>query len=100
MAKDGRPFFIASFAGTLFLIVLFYFTGLQILLWLGAGALLVSCFVPFFFRDPERIIPAGPGLIVSPADGKVVAVQEEECEGLERRVIRISIFLSIFNVHV
>src|SRR5581483_9485074 len=51
-----------------------------------------------FFRDPERAIPAGEGAIVSPADGKVVVVTEEENAGRPGK--RISIFLAVWNVHV
>ena len=66
----------------------------------GAGALflLVAALVLNFFRDPERTIPADPDLIVSPADGRVVEVVEENLEG--RAVRRVSIFMSPFNVHV
>ena len=51
-----------------------------------------------FFRDPERTIPVDPNLIVSPADGRVVEVVEENLEG--RAVRRVSIFMSPFDVHV
>lgn len=70
-----------------------------ILLWLGLywtllvpGAL--AAFVAFFFRDPSRVVPQGPGVIVSPADGRVVHV------GREEGGIQISIFLSVLNVHI
>lgn len=54
-----------------------------------------------FFRDPERVIPSDPSLLVSPADGKVVEVGEVEEPGFPgRRAVRVGIFLSIFNVHV
>jgi phosphatidylserine decarboxylase len=57
--------------------------------------------VIWFFRDPERIIPSGDGLIVAPADGRVVQIREEREERfLKTPVIRVSIFLNIFNVHV
>jgi phosphatidylserine decarboxylase len=52
----------------------------------------------FFFRDPERIPPNDPGVVVSPADGRVMEVTEETMEGRVGR--RISIFLSIVDVHV
>ena len=69
--------------------------------WLAVVLGLLTCFVFWFFRDPERPIPAGPGLVVSPADGKVVQVrEEEEPHFLKARAIRISIFLNIFDVHV
>jgi phosphatidylserine decarboxylase len=72
------------------------------LLALPVGVLIV--FTAYFFRDPERIIPLDPNVIVSPADGRVTAIDEVEgVEGdpyLTMRLRRISIFLSIFDVHV
>lgn len=63
------------------------------------GALLL--FTLWFFRDPPRHIPDGPGLVVSPADGRVTDIAEiEELELVNRRVRRIGIFLSVFDVHV
>jgi phosphatidylserine decarboxylase len=64
----------------------------------GALFLVVAALVLNFFRDPERSIPAGPNLIVSPADGRIVQVVEENLEGLAVR--RVSIFMSPFDVHV
>jgi len=60
--------------------------------------LLLGAFFLWFFRDPERVIPATPGAIVSPADGKVTSVAEISLNG--RPQTRISIFLNVFNVHV
>lgn len=59
---------------------------------------LLGAFFLWFFRDPERVIPDAPGMIVSPADGKVTHIESLEVGG-ERRT-RISIFLSVFDVHV
>jgi phosphatidylserine decarboxylase len=55
---------------------------------------LLAAFCLNFFRDPDRVIPAGP-YAVSPADGKVVAIKPDDAGGL-----RISIFLNVFDVHV
>jgi phosphatidylserine decarboxylase len=86
-----------------------YYFGLPLLV-LGAGAFLLGWAVPAailvclalfvfsFFRDPERVIPAEPGAVVSPADGRVVVVTDEQSSG--RPGQRISIFLAIWNVHV
>jgi len=67
---------------------------------LDVGMVLVglSLFVFYFFRDPEREIPMEPGVVVSPADGRVVVVQSEDSDGRPGK--RISIFLAIWNVHV
>lgn len=70
--------------------------------WCGplAGlALLFSAFCAWFFRSPERSIPAEPGVLVSPADGKVIAVVPFEDPWLGKGT-EIRIFLSVFNVHV
>ena len=74
-----------------------------VLWWLTVPALsivplLLAAFFLWFFRDPERTIPAEPGLIVSPADGKVTEVSPVELGG--KPYTRISIFLSVFDVHV
>lgn len=74
-----------------------------VLWWLGAPGwsvvpLLFAVFFLWFFRDPVRAIPADPGLIVSPADGKVTEVAATEVNG--KPGTRISIFLSVFDVHV
>lgn len=78
--------------------------GVSVLLaWLAGPAwsvppLLLTVFFLWFFRDPERVIPATPGAVVSPADGKVTDISVLEWDGLPQT--RISIFLNIFDVHV
>lgn len=74
------------------------------ILWLPALAgialvLLIAALL--FFRDPERRIPDDPGAIVSPADGKVVEIiRAHEEEFLKSDAVRVSVFLSVFDVHV
>src|SRR5580704_3948093 len=60
--------------------------------------LLLAAFFLWFFRDPERQIPTAPGAVVSPGDGKVTDVSVVNSGGIQRN--RISIFLSVFDVHV
>ncbi len=67
--------------------------------WAGVSGLTLL-FVLNFFRDPCRAIPAEERVIVSPADGKVVEIVEEQDALLDEPYRRISIFLDIFNVHV
>lgn len=62
--------------------------------WGWTPCLLLAGFVAFFFRDPERRAPAGTGLVVAPADGRVISV-ESTTEGA-----RVAIFLSLFNCHI
>jgi phosphatidylserine decarboxylase len=74
-----------------------------VIAWLAAWpyavpVLLLAAFVLWFFRDPERQIPTVPGAVVSPGDGKVTDVSLVTSGGTPRN--RISIFLSVFDVHV
>lgn len=68
---------------------------------LAAGATAVWLLVLYFFRDPNRRPVTTPGLVLSAGDGEVVAIaREREEEFLGREAVRVSIFLSIFDVHV
>jgi len=91
MRKEGYTFSAAP----LLLGVVCWLLGLKIL----AGVLIfLGLFVMYFFRDPNRVIPSDPDTVVSPADGHVVAIVHEELEGKPGQ--RVSIFLSIWDVHV
>ncbi len=84
------------FAALLFLAVLGFFTHWIVL----ALALGLIAFCLNFFRDPERVAPTDPLAILAAADGTVADVVEiEESEFLHRRMKRVGIFLSVFNVH-
>ncbi len=64
-------------------------------LWLpGLILVFLAAFIVFFFRDPDRTVPDGPETAVSPADGRVISIEPVE------QGHRLSIFLSVFNVHV
>lgn len=68
---------------------------------LTATAGVIAVLVAWFFRDPARVIPAEAGLVVSPADGKVVDIEElEHDDFVGGPAVKIGIFLSIFNVHI
>ncbi|MEY4964778.1 MAG: hypothetical protein RL274_361 [Pseudomonadota bacterium] len=94
--KEGYPF-IALFAGVNLLAFLFA-------AWLGWLLLPVTIWCIAFFRDPERKAPEGPGLIICPADGKLLpiieAVPPAELEMGDTPRPRLSIFMNVFNVHV
>jgi phosphatidylserine decarboxylase len=66
--------------------------------WLGGVLIFLGLFVMFFFRDPERTPPPDQDTIVSPADGRIMEVVDESRDAKPGR--RISVFLSIFDVHV
>jgi phosphatidylserine decarboxylase len=80
---------------------LFRLSGARLFLFVACASLLLFAFTLYFFRDPEREIPADPAAIVSPADGKVVAVGEaKNAEGYGGPARSIAIFLSVWDVHV
>ena len=66
--------------------------------WPGGILIFLGLFVFYFFRDPERTVPTEPGAVVSPADGHVVEIVDEPFDTTPGK--RISIFLSIWDVHV
>ena len=93
-AKEGFPF-IAAAAGITLITGFLGWTPVAV----AAG--MITAFVSWFFRNPPRLVPQGAGLVVSPGDGKVLAVEEEfEPRYLKDRGIRISIFLNVFDVHI
>jgi phosphatidylserine decarboxylase len=94
VASAGYPFiFVATFTTVVF--------ALLDLTTLALIGLAVTFFICYFFRDPDRVIPNYTGVVVSPADGKVVfAGQVDNSRFYEGSCIKISIFMSIFNVHV
>jgi phosphatidylserine decarboxylase len=93
-APEGYPF-IASFAGVT---VLLAFAGGP---WLAAPGVVLCLFMAYFFRDPERSVPGGGDLFVSPADGKILLVRQEyDADHLQQEGIEVSIFMSPLDVHV
>jgi len=70
-------------------------------LWLTAIPVLLTLFILYFFRDPERATPSGSDLFIAPADGYVVQIREIiEDELADEKMIEVSIFMNAFNVHV
>ncbi len=94
VALEGYPFILFSaFASLVFAI-------LEIA-WAAIPALVLSGFVLWFFRDPDRVAPDEDNAFVSPADGRViVAEQISDDRFMHRDVLKISIFMNVFNVHV
>lgn len=87
VAREAVPFLLGLLAAAVLL-------GAIAGPWGVLPALVLILFVLFFFRDPERVPPAGEGLVLSPADGRVTEV-ERRPQGA-----RISVFLSLFNCHI
>ncbi len=94
VAREGYPFiFFVTFL-TLITAILGY-DFLAIIL------VITTTFVLCFFRDPERFIPHDPSALISPADGKIILVEEvEDTKFTEGKAIKLSIFMNVFNVHV
>jgi phosphatidylserine decarboxylase len=96
MVRDGYWYAISLL---LVAAVVRFFTADWFASWLlVAIPVLLAAFFLWFFRDPERAIPEGPGLVVSPADGKITEVAPIRTPDGDR--IRLSIFLNVFDVHV
>jgi len=91
MVKEGFRFALPPIGLGIVALALGWYLAGGVLLFLGA-------FVLYFFRDPHRVVPADPEAVVSPADGRVVEIVEEPFEENPGR--RISIFLSVWDVHV
>lgn len=96
MHPEGRRF--VAIAGALAVILFFVW---QPLGWIGLG---ITVWVYYFFRDPERVTPERPGVMISPADGVVSllepAVPPAELGLGDGAMMRISVFMSVFNCHV
>ncbi|MDI6834517.1 phosphatidylserine decarboxylase [Ciceribacter thiooxidans] len=94
--KEGYPFVAAFFAGSL---VLGWIS--EPLFWVG---MVLTVWCAYFFRDPERVTPQDDDLVISPADGKVSSIQmvvpPEELQLGNEPMLRISVFMNVFNCHV
>lgn len=96
IAKEGLPFVLLSWG----LFAVFAYFGLIVL---SAITALLALFVLYFFRDPERTGDSTDGAVLTPADGKVLEVKQVGAEGnnpLWTPAVKVSIFMSVFNVHV
>ncbi len=101
MAREGIPFVVVGLALTLLLLIVATRWDSRWFFWAGVLLGLLTMFTIFFFRDPERSFRNAPGALVSPADGKVIGVEQlESFPTMSGRVVKISIFLSVFDVHV
>jgi phosphatidylserine decarboxylase len=91
---EGVPFIFTAFL----VAVLVYIAGLR---FISVVFFLLAFFITWFFRNPERKAPAGEGLIISPADGVVIRIEDAESEEAPGETFRkVSIFMNVFNVHV
>ena len=90
IAKEGWPFIAGAFVFAL----LASSAGLWSLpFWI------IFIFCVQFFRDPARVIAGGPKSVIAPADGRIVVVEEADDPYLNRRALKVSVFMNVFNVH-
>jgi phosphatidylserine decarboxylase len=92
IAREGWPFLAISFFASL---LVYFLLGI---VW-ALPFWLVTLFILQFFRDPAREVPDDPQAVLSPADGRVVAVEKVRDPYLDRDALKISVFMNVFNVH-
>jgi phosphatidylserine decarboxylase len=92
IAREGWPFLAAALAAAL---LVAWAAGF----WWSLPLWLAALFVLQFFRDPPRDVPDDLRAVVSPADGRIVAVEKARDPWLERDALKISVFMNVFNVH-
>lgn len=94
IVKEGVPFIILPAVAA----IIALFAGW---VWVAGVLFLLTLFVVWFFRNPERTPPENPLLLISPADGEVIRIEEvPEGNHPDRTLLKISIFMNVFNVHV
>lgn len=95
IAAEGYPFVVFSLIVTVFVA----FLGGN--WWLILFFALVTVFILCFFRNPERSFPEDEKVLISPADGKIIKIEEVDVNGtLSGKFKKISIFMNVFNAHV
>lgn len=101
IARDGLPLIAVGLIVTAAAVTAALLTGHWGWTALAAVFGILTCFILYFFRDPERVAPDHPGVVVSPADGWVVTInQVDNHPFVGDYPIRLAIFLTVFDVHV
>ena len=91
IAREGWPFL--AIAVVVAILVTLWSPGVSVIFWL------LALFVLQFFRDPARVAPDGEANVLSPADGRIVVVEETHDPYANRQALKISVFMNVFNVH-
>ncbi len=99
-AKEGYPFIAFAVGLTLLLGLSSWKLASFVLALPAAVSVLLTLFVLYFFRNPERTPPADPKAVIAPADGTVIVSERVAETPLGSEALKISIFMSVFNVHV
>jgi phosphatidylserine decarboxylase len=94
IAHEGYPFIVFALVVTVFVA----FLGIS---WLAILFVFITLFIVWFFRNPERFFQDEEKVLISPADGKIIKIEDVDVNGtLSGRFKKISIFMNVFNVHV
>ncbi len=94
IARGGYPFIVLSLVTTLF--IAFFGIG-----WLTILFAFITFFIIWFFRNPDRYFQDEEKVLISPADGKIIKIEDVEVDGtISGKFKKISIFMNVFNVHV
>lgn len=97
MVRDGIPFVVIPLV-LAFVPLVFGYTGHRGYWPISVGFVALAAFMAFFFRDPHRVVPQDPDLVLAPADGLITLITRES--GLATSESLVSIFLSPLDVHV
>ncbi len=101
MTKEGFKFLFPLLSTSLILYAVWVYNNGVIVLAFAVVFFLLSLFTIYFFRDPEREAPSGENLILSSADGKVILIKSfENLEFVGRKGTLVSVFMSLFDVHI
>ncbi len=93
IAVEGYPFIAAAGFATLMFVILSW-------KWPAVVAFCLTLFIAYFFRNPERTVPGDENAVVAPADGVIIYLGNSTEEHIGGEMTKISIFMSVFNVHV
>lgn len=99
IAREGMPFILPTWLALFMAVAVFVVFHAVAMLIAAILLLLIALFVTYFFRDPKRVPPSGDEFIVSPGDGTVIVVEQITDDSGSAKTL-VSIFLSVFNVHV
>ena len=100
VALEGVPFIIVAGLVAVALFGAAVLCRIPLLLVPAGFGTLVTLFIVFFFRNPQRAIPADERALLAPADGQVIYLGLGRAEHLDEEMTKISIFMSVFNVHI
>ncbi|UCC44576.1 MAG: phosphatidylserine decarboxylase family protein [Candidatus Zixiibacteriota bacterium] len=101
IARDGIPFVLIGLVLTLVLLWVANRGNSHVAFWSSLAVGILTIFVVFFFRDPERECGSGPGVVLAPADGTVVAIEKiDRHPFVGKDALKVSVFLSVLDVHV